>query len=81
MSDSPGAAPGGDPPRVTTTARLGTGPPGRPSLGWTELIVPVVAYLVLSVAAGRLLGVLSGGRPATVPIVAVTGLARSPPSR
>ncbi len=51
----------------------GAGPPGRPSLGWTELVVGIVAYLVLSVCVTLLvIGVLKGP-PSTVATVALTG--------
>lgn len=55
--------------------RPGAGPPGRPSLGWTELAVAAVAYLALSVLAYLLLVSVLGPAPDTVALIAITGLA------
>lgn len=55
----------------------GTGPPGRPSVGWTELLVAAPLYVVLSGAAGFTL-VLIGGMEAlasAVGLLALTGAA------
>ncbi|HZG89469.1 MAG TPA: type II CAAX endopeptidase family protein [Pseudonocardia sp.] len=49
----------------------GAGPAGRPSLGWTELLVAVVVYLGLSIGVGVLLLV---ALPGIVAVLAVTGL-------
>ncbi|BBG01929.1 MULTISPECIES: CPBP family intramembrane glutamic endopeptidase [Pseudonocardia] len=68
-STAAGAQPG------TAEPRVGAGPPDRPSLGWTELLVGAVLYLVLSIAGGALLFVAGGGMPAAVPLLAVTGVA------
>jgi hypothetical protein len=70
-----------DPMSTTSTGRVGgrrplpgDGPPGRPSLGWTELVVGALTYLVLSVAV--VLVVLRLTRePSTVVVVTGTGLA------
>ncbi|MEU6699387.1 type II CAAX endopeptidase family protein [Pseudonocardia sp. NPDC046786] len=55
--------------------RIGAGPPGRPALGWTELLTGAVLYLVLSIAGGAALFVGGGGVPGAVPLLAVTGAA------
>ncbi len=52
----------------------GTGAPGRPSIGWTELVVAVVAYLVMTSVAVILAGLVTGGRPGTVPLTVAIGL-------
>ncbi|RZT86186.1 hypothetical protein EV383_3076 [Pseudonocardia sediminis] len=56
--------------------RPGTGRPGRPSIGWTEIGVGVVAYLVLSVAAALAIGAgTPGAQPAAFPLLVATGMA------
>lgn len=69
------------PTSATSTGRLddrrplpGDGPPGRPSLGWTELVVGTLAYLVLSVAVALAVLRLTG-ELGTVAVVTGTGLA------
>lgn len=70
-----------NPTSATSTGRVdgrgplpGTGLPGRPSLGWTELVVGALAYLVLAVAVA--VAVLQlGDEPDTVALVTGTGLA------
>ncbi|MEV1290634.1 type II CAAX endopeptidase family protein [Pseudonocardia sp. NPDC049635] len=54
-------------------APVGAGPPGRPSLGWTELLTGAVLYLGLSVVAGAVLFLTGGGTPGAVLVLAVTG--------
>ena len=50
-------------PTVTEPDRpvIGRGRPDRPALGWTELIVGAVSYVVLQVALGAVAVVLGGG--------------------
>lgn len=56
----------------------GTGRPGRPSVGWTELLAAVPIYLVLTGAAGFTLFLVAGTdalESAAVPLLALTGAA------
>lgn len=56
----------------------GTGRPGRPSVGWTELLAAVPIYLVLTAAAGFTLVLVAGVESlesAAVPLLALTGAA------
>jgi uncharacterized protein len=56
--------------------RIGRGREGRPGLGWTELVVAVPLYLLLSILTGTvLLAVTRGGTLPIVPLVALSGLA------
>ncbi|MBP2368684.1 CPBP family intramembrane glutamic endopeptidase [Pseudonocardia parietis] len=70
-----GTTPGG---AVPPTPPPGTGRPGRPSVGWTELLVAVPIYLVLTAAAGFTLILVAGMdalETAAVPLLALTGVA------
>nr|ASV47039.1 CAAX protease family protein [uncultured bacterium] len=80
MSDEVSSATA-NPTSGTSTGRVdgrgplpGAGPPGRPSLGWTELVVGALAYLVLSVAVVLIVVLLVRGQPDGVVATTLTGL-------
>lgn len=55
--------------------RPGAGPPGRPSLGWTEIGVAVVAWFVFSVGAYVVAGTPSPDGRGTLPVLAAAAAA------
>ncbi len=54
---------------TTERPRPGAGPPGRPSLGWTEIVFTIVVYFVLSVAAFFVTGVPGPQGQNTLPVL------------
>lgn len=55
--------------------RPGAGPPGRPSLGWTEIGVAVVAWFVFSVVAFLVTGLPGPQGQNTLPVLAGSAVA------
>ena len=55
--------------------RPGAGPPGRPSLGWTEIGIAVVAWFVFSVVAILVTGMPGPQGQNTLPVLAGSALA------
>lgn len=55
--------------------RPGTGRPGRPSLGWTEIAVAIVAFLVFSVASIVVTGLPGPQGQNTIPVLAGAAVA------
>jgi uncharacterized protein len=68
----PAAAP---PPAQVPRDRPSTGRHGRVSLGWTELVVGAVAYLILSAGIGLGVIALTGATPGPVATLVVVGVA------
>ncbi len=76
MSDFSRIAPDGDQPTAPANATDdSTNRIKRPSLGWTEMIIGGLAYLVLTFASFTVFAVLNGGQPATVTVGAAYGVA------
>ncbi|HEY2176135.1 MAG TPA: type II CAAX endopeptidase family protein [Mycobacteriales bacterium] len=71
----PVSAPEPDPATGPDRPRPGAGPPGRPSLGWTEIGIAVVAWFVFSVAAILVTGLPGPQGQNTLPVLAGSALA------